>query len=451
MQESVRVATSERTGKPSELFSIWVATNIGILGLVYGAIIVSYQLSFVQSVLAAAVGACSFLLVGYLSLAGKVGGTTMFNLSRAVFGTRGNYIPTLCGWINLVGWMCVNVITGTLTLLALATTMGVAVTSTTTVVSLLVLSALIAVFGLFSQENLVRLQTFFTYVFGVLTLIVLAFILVRTDWAVLLAMPNGSWIGGFLPAVSIICAGTGISWAIAAADYSVYQNPNNSDRSIILATTMGGFIPLFILMTMGILMTSSVPDFLSAANPIEIIGKQLPSWMTVPYLLTALVGLIAPSVISLRSARVNLETLHIRVKDTVAIAIHVVIMLTLGAYVLFVSTGFLTMFQAFLGLIGIALAGWGSAFLVDFVMIRRHVGYEDRTIDGDAGGTSFNATGIIAWSVGVVVGLLFTSCPLFAGPFATGIFENNSLGMMLTFIVTAVIYAALSLRAGKAE
>ena len=46
MQTNIFVDKKERTGKPHELFGIWMATQIGILGLIYGAIIVSYELSF---------------------------------------------------------------------------------------------------------------------------------------------------------------------------------------------------------------------------------------------------------------------------------------------------------------------------------------------------------------------------------------------------------------------
>lgn len=46
-----RVPDAEQTGKPIELFWIWSAANIGILGVVYGAIIVGFGLSFLQSVL----------------------------------------------------------------------------------------------------------------------------------------------------------------------------------------------------------------------------------------------------------------------------------------------------------------------------------------------------------------------------------------------------------------
>lgn len=444
MQSNIFIDNKERTGKPYELFGIWMATQIGILGLIYGAIIVSYELSFLQSILAAFTGALSFILVGYLSLSGKIGRTTMFNLSRAVFGVRGNYIPTLCGWINLVGWMCVNVVTATLTLLTLLGIFGINTNTFTTIIALVILAILIAISGFLSQDALVKLQSFFTYVFGAMTLIVLGFLLIKTNWEPLLAMPSGNWLSGFLPAVSIIIAGTGISWAIVAADYSVYQNPKNSNTSIVLSTTLAGFIPLFILMSMGVLMTSTVPDFLSVPNPIDVIGSQLPTWMTIPYLLTALVGLIAPSVISLRSARVNLSTLNIKVNDFTAISIHIIIMLFLGVYVLFVSDSFLGLFQSFLGLIGIALAGWSAIFLMDFILFRKSIGYPEKLLTGENNYNLYNYAGILSWFLGVFLGFLFTNCAFFDGPFAKGIFYNNSLGMLITFVSSGILYTIFS-------
>ncbi|MDA8206072.1 MAG: cytosine permease, partial [Thermaerobacter sp.] len=112
---------SERTGHARQLFSIWFAANIGVLGIVYGAIIVSFGMNAAQSLLAILVGSASFLLVGALSLAGRDGGAPMMTLSRKVFGIYGNLLPNVVGWFSLVGWETITVITGTLALQALFT------------------------------------------------------------------------------------------------------------------------------------------------------------------------------------------------------------------------------------------------------------------------------------------------------------------------------------------
>src|SRR5215467_16194987 len=88
------VLDEDRHGTPFELFWIWFAANIGILGIVYGAILTAAGLNLWQSALVALVAPLvSFALVGVLSIAGKWGGAPMLTLSRAPFGTRGNLGP----------------------------------------------------------------------------------------------------------------------------------------------------------------------------------------------------------------------------------------------------------------------------------------------------------------------------------------------------------------------
>lgn len=45
-KETVFLPPEERTDRPGSLFFLYCAANIGILGLVYGAIIVGFHLSF---------------------------------------------------------------------------------------------------------------------------------------------------------------------------------------------------------------------------------------------------------------------------------------------------------------------------------------------------------------------------------------------------------------------
>lgn len=118
-EQPVKVPEQEKTLTPSKLFYNWFAANIGIMGFVFGAMIVSYHLSFLQSLLAALIGALSFLVPGWVAMLGQREGVTTFKLSRAAYGTHGNKIPNAIAWLNMVGWLAVNVITGTLLLVSL--------------------------------------------------------------------------------------------------------------------------------------------------------------------------------------------------------------------------------------------------------------------------------------------------------------------------------------------
>jgi purine-cytosine permease-like protein len=91
------VPDGDRHGNPLQLFWVWFAANISILGLPLGATLVALRgMNIWQAVLVGAIGSFgSFAVVGLISVAGKWGGAPSMTLSRAVFGPRGNHGPTL--------------------------------------------------------------------------------------------------------------------------------------------------------------------------------------------------------------------------------------------------------------------------------------------------------------------------------------------------------------------
>ena len=440
------IAENERTGSPKQLFWIWFSLNIGVMGLVYGGIIVSYGLNFVQSVIAALVGAASFSLIGYLSLPGKLGKAPTFVLSRAAFGGKGNLIPAVLAWICLIGWLSMgNVPTGIFSLNAIVTAAGFEVTTTTQIIGLIALTVAIS---LVKQETLVKAQTIFTYIFGALTIVVLVILVPQTDWSALVNMPNGDWIGGVLPAISIIIAGSALSWAMVASDYSCYQSPKSSNKSIFWTTTLASSIPLFVIMFLGILMNATNPELVDSADPVAALALQMPKWMVIPYFFTALGGIVPPAVISLRSGRQALEATNIRISERTSILFHGAIMILLPSYVLFINGNFLGSFQMFLGLVGIGLAAWTAVFMADYIILRKKNGYDPELITGEKN-NGINVGNVSIWVGSVIVGFLFTTNGIIPAPFAKGIFEGNSLGVLLTFavgFVASCIYSSSQLK-----
>jgi hypothetical protein len=90
---------------------VWLGANIGIVGIVYGAILTTVGLSLWPGAAAVVVGTIlSFVLVGVLGVAGKWGGAPMLGLSRVPFGRKGNLAPTLVSWISLLGWEAVTAV-----------------------------------------------------------------------------------------------------------------------------------------------------------------------------------------------------------------------------------------------------------------------------------------------------------------------------------------------------
>lgn len=438
------VPDRDKVGRPMDLFWIWLGANIGILGVIYGAIIVSYRLSFLQAMLAAALGALSFAMVGYLSLAGRDGSAPMLILSRTIFGRWGNTLPTMISWMNLLGWETVTVITGALSLQAFLQSFLRIPTSSVSLAMSIVLFALVAIFsGLLGQATILVIQKVASWIFGLLTIVIILQLLVGVSWHDTWSMPTGNWFSGFLPAVSIIVAGTSISWGNAAADFSRYQRRSARSSSIVWAVTLGGALPLFILMLTGILLASRMPGLLVSSNPIVLLGDRLPNWMRSLYLFVAVGGLVTAADVSLYSSGLNLLTLGIRIKRYKSIIVDAIVMICLTVYILFIKQDFMSAFIAFVSLLGIGLAAWEAVFMVDQWFIRRRSKLRL---------TRLKVAAWFSWGVGMVVGLLFTASPLFRGPFANGIFSGNSLGVLVDFFVSGMLYAGFVILMGtKAE
>ncbi len=106
---------AERKGRPFQLVWPWFAANVSVLGISYGAFTLGFSIAFGQAVVAGLIGIIfSFLLCGFIALAGKRGSAPTMVLSRAAFGVRGNKLPTVISWLLTVGWETALVILATL-------------------------------------------------------------------------------------------------------------------------------------------------------------------------------------------------------------------------------------------------------------------------------------------------------------------------------------------------
>ncbi len=440
------VPDSERHGRPSELFWVWCAANISILAVVYGAIIVSFGLNLWQSILSGVVGTVvSFLLVGFVSLAGKRSGAPTFALSRAPFGVVGNALPTLTSYLSLVGWETVLVALATLATDSVLDRIGVATGTTTKVISFLLIAALTILVGLLGHATIVTIQTWFTWAFAVLTVVFIGLELPQVEWSALADLPSGSWLTGFLPATSIVMAGLGISWANTGADYSRYLPRSSSSRAVVGWTVLGSSIAPVLLIAFGVLLAGKGSGLSTSTNPLGDLAEPLPTWFLVPYMLAAAGGLVAGAVLDIYSSGLNLLTLGVRLPRYQTVAIDGALMVLGNIYMLFIAESFLGTFQGFLLVLGVPLAAWAAVFLVDFATLRRD-GYDERALYGGPGSTAraVNPAGVVAWLAGVVIGLgLITSTTqgfTWLGWWAKGAFEGSSLGLLVAFLVAGAIY-----------
>src|ERR1700730_5313095 len=170
-QNGINVITdAERKGRPSDLFWPWCAANIAVLGISYGSFLLGFGISFWQATIAGVVGTIlSFLLVGFVSLAGKRGSAPTMVLSRAAYGVQGGKLPAALSYILLVGWETVLVSLATLATATVLDRLGWGSGDATKIVAFLVVAGVVVVSGIFGFNLIMRLQTFLTVALAVLT------------------------------------------------------------------------------------------------------------------------------------------------------------------------------------------------------------------------------------------------------------------------------------------
>ncbi|MEV8534173.1 cytosine permease [Streptomyces sp. NPDC051211] len=441
------VPDGERTGRVRDLVPTWVAANISVLLLTMGAGLVIFNgLNFWQ-VLTVAVAApvVSYGIVGLISIAGKRGGAPGMALSRAVFGQRGNLFPGSLIWIARWGWETINAVSGAYALLTVLDLLfGIKSSTLLIVVTLLLFvgcTFLVSGLGI----NALRVcSKWSTYLFGAFSVLVLGYLVFDTAWSAVFDKPAGS-TAMMIAGIGTIAAG-GISWVPSGPDFTRYLPRTASSRGMVGATIGGAAVVVIPMVLMGAVMAVGTPDLASAQDPVSFIGELLPTWIAVPYLLIALVGMLLINSMSMYSAGFTAQTLGIKVPRAWAVSVNAVISLVFGFLLMVVATSFFGSFISFLTLLAVAFSAWIGVFGVD--MLRR------RTYDAEAlldttrtsaywyrGGFAWQA--MTAWAVALAVGLLFTKVDWFSGPLAATWIGENGLGWAAGILTSAVLYAVL--------
>ena len=367
------ITDAERKGTPRQLFWPWFAANVSIFGLSYGSFALGFGISFWQALVAGLVGIIvSFLLCGFVSLAGKRGSAPTMVLSRAAFGVRGNRLPSLLSWLLTVGWETVLTILATLATATVLTELGWGGGTATKVIALVVVAALVIAAGVIGFDLIMRLQTVITVITAVLTVLYIILVAGEVDWGTVSALPAGS-TQAVIGALVFFMTGFGLGWVNAAADYSRYLPRSASSAGVVGWTTFGSALAPVLLLVFGLLLAGSSTDLSAAiaADPIGALATELPTWFLVPFALAAVLGLVGGAVLDIYSSGLALLSLGLRVPRFVAALIDGLIMVAGTIYVVFFADNFLGQFMGFLITLGVPIAAWCGVMLADIALRRR--------------------------------------------------------------------------------
>ncbi len=396
---------AERKGSPIQLFWPWFAANVSVLGISYGAFTLGFAIAFGQAVVAGLIGIIfSFLLCGFIALAGKRGSAPTMVLSRAAFGVRGNKLPTAISWLLTVGWETALVILATLATATVFDRLGLGGGVGTKIIALLVVAALVVGAGVLGFDVIMRVQTVITIVTAVLTIVFVVLAAGQIDWATVSALPGGS-VEQVIGALVFLMTGFGLGWVNMAADYSRYLPRDASSRGVVAWTTIGASVAPIVLLVFGLLLAGSSQDLSTkiAADPIGALTDVLPTWFLVPFALVAVLGLVGGAVLDIYSSGLALLSLGLRAPRWTAALIDGTIMVIGTVWVVFFADSFLGPFQGFLYTLGVPVAAWAGIMLADIAM--RHRDYAEAELydpSGRYGDIRWTAVGLLL--VGTVLG-----------------------------------------------
>jgi nucleobase:cation symporter-1, NCS1 family len=458
------ITDAERKGHPRDLFWPWFAANISVLGLSYGAFLLFFGISFWQAVVVGVAGIIiSFLLCGFIAIAGKRGSAPTMVLSRAAFGVRGNKLPTFISWLLTVGWETILMILAVLAIPTVFHQLGWPSGTATKVIALIVVVGLTIFGGVMGFDLIMRMQTAITIITGVLTVMFIILVAGKIHWSTVSALPAGS-VESLIGGLVFMMTGFGLGWVNVAADYSRYLPRKSSSAGVAGWTTFGGAVAPIVLLTFGLLLAGSSKELSTAigADPIGALAVLLPTWFLVPFAIVAVLGLIGGAVLDIYSSGLALLSLGLRVPRYVAALIDGTVM-TLGTiYVVFHAHNFFGQFEGFLITLGVPIAAWCGVMLADIALRRRD--YAEAELYDPAG-----RYGDIRWfPVGVVIvstvigwGLVTNTFASWLGwqgyllsPFGlggkTGAWAGANLGVLVALVLGFVaqwIYGRSAVRA----
>lgn len=437
------IPLKERWGRPRDLCGLWAGSSIQFEYLVYGAVLMTFGVTFTQAVILILVGNLSYILLGLCSLQGPGAGTTVFIINRAPFGPNGSRMTALFNWLTQVGFEVEGLFLVVLAGIALATKAGFHAGSPMKAVFILLAAAIQMVLPFLGHATVLRVLRALILPFAILYVILAVLTLGKAHLG---AVHHGADWQTFLVALAFVIALTGLGWVENGNDFSRYLPPDAPKPAIVAWVTIGGAVPESLMMLLGAAVATYVPQAGTDANPLQGFPHAFPGWFLVPFLVVVLAQIFAINSLDLYSSGVTLQALGLPVKRWHAVLIDTVLACGLTFYAVF-SASFNNLLRDFADCVVAWIAPWMAIFLVDWALrrFRYHPSELQRT---DRAGLYWRRGGVhwpavAAQLVGSAAAVLAISQTFWEGPIsrASG---GADFSVFAGILVGGVVYLALA-------
>jgi len=377
------IPESERWAGPKDVFGMWAGASVQIEYFIYGAILMTFGLTFAQVLFVIVLGNLSYFLLGLCSLQGPNTGTTVFAINRASFGPNGSRPISFFNWITQIGFEVEGLILIVGAGLVLMIKAGFLPGTPAKVVLVLVAVLIQGILPVLGHAAILKTLRALIIPFVILFAVLLAFAVPHVNLHVV--KTSGDW-QGFTAALAFTIALSGLGWTECGNDYTRYCPTNTSKKALVGWVFLGTAVPEILIMTLGALVGTFVlhignnaDGFLPFAHT-----SAIPSWFVVVFLCFAIVQLFGINSIDMYSSGVTLQAIGVPVKRYQAVLVDCAIALGVTMYAIF-SSSFTQFLSDFVDVVIVWIAPWSAIYLVDWALRRyRYVPSELQKTDRDS-------------------------------------------------------------------
>ncbi len=364
------IPESERWATPRDIFGMWAGVSVQIEYFIYGAILMTFGLTFAQVVIIIVLGNLSYFLLGLCSLQGPNTGTTVFGSNRAAFGPNGSRPISFFNWITQIGFEVEGLILIVGVGLVLMVKSGISPGDPAKIFLVVAAVLVQGILPFLGHAAIVKTLRWLVVPFVILFAVMLGFAIPHANLDVV--KTSGDW-QGFMEALAFTIALSGLGWTECGNDYTRYCPTNTSKKGIVGWVFLGTAVPEILIMTLGALVGTFVVHIgasstYGALEPF-IHQSAIPSWFVVVFLVFAAVQLFGINSLDMYSSGVTMQAMGIPVKRYQAVLIDCVIALAITMYAVF-SSSFTTYLEDFVDIVIVWIAPWAAIYLVDWALRR---------------------------------------------------------------------------------
>jgi len=447
--ESIGIDTvpdNQRTGKPRNIISVFVGSNLSLSVMVFGWLGILYGLSWWQSVSAILVG--TFVAAAFVSASSLLGWRAATN--NSVSSVKGRLIASFVGLLLCIQYVALTVWTGGEIISAgWARLTDSEISDSLTAIGYAVIAIAVVTFAVLGYSWIIKLSKYVTLLMALLVLLSIIGL-----WSAFDPSYPGDpevyalgslWPTWFLTALTCGAAGP-ISYVTQTGDWSRYISENaHTARDIVKNTFIAMVVGLSIPTLFGAFVAVAAFDEESFAGGF-VAGS--PSWLLIPLLLVGFIGSLGQGSINLYSMGLDMDAIIpklSRLQSTVLVAGISTGLVFIGKFVYDAEAAvtnsvlFLTSLAA--SWIAISLFGYyrnKGSFDKAALQI-----FNKRETGGKywfTGGWNLKAT--FSWIIGSIVGILGISTVDYVGPIAAALGDVD-VSVPGAVISALVIYAVL--------